>query len=52
MAEKVDAMSPGQRSVRISQLRDELTTLDHAPLGVRTMNRRRDLNAKLAVFTA
>jgi hypothetical protein len=52
MAEKVAAMSPGQRSVRISQLRDELTTLDHAPLGVRTMNRRRDLNAKLAVFTA
>jgi len=52
MAERVAAMSPGQRSVHISQLRDELTTLDYAPLGVRTMNRRRDLSTKLAVFTA
>ena len=50
MAEKVAAMSPGQRSVRISQLRDELTVLDYAPLGVRTANRRRDLTAQLDAF--
>ena len=50
MVEKVAAMPTGERSLRISQLRDELTVLDYAPLGVRTANRRRDLNAQLAAF--
>jgi len=52
MAAKAAAMPEGERSARISELRDELTVLDYAPLGVRTMNRRRDLNAQLAAFTA
>jgi hypothetical protein len=50
LVEKLAAMSPGQRSLRISQLRDELTVLDYAPLGVRTANRRRALSVELAAF--
>ena len=35
-----------------SRARDELTTLDYAPLGVRTAQRRADLRAELSVLTA
>lgn len=51
-ASKLAALSPGERSVRISQIRDELTTLDYAPFGVRTANRRRDLAAELSALAA
>jgi len=47
---RVVAMSPGERSLRISQIHDELTVLDYAPLGARTANRRRDLTAELNAF--
>lgn len=46
-ADKVAALPAGERSVRISKIRDELVTLDYAPLGVRTAYRRRDLTAEL-----
>lgn len=52
VAEKVTALPAAERSLRISQLRDELTLLDYAPFGVRTANRRRDLAAELSAFTA
>lgn len=52
MADKAAALSPGERSLRISQLRDELTLLDYAPLGVRTASRRRELAAELSAFAA
>lgn len=52
MAEKVAAMPAGERSLRVSQLRDELTLLDYAPFGVRTANRRMHLDAELTAFTA
>ena len=45
-------MEPGERSVAISRARDELTTLDYAPLGVRTARRRADLRSELSVLTA
>lgn len=36
-------MEPEARSARLSAVRDELTTLDYAPWGVRTSQRRTDL---------
>ena len=48
----VAAMDPMVRSARLSTIRDELTTLDYAPWGVRTSQRRMDLNAELASLTA
>jgi len=49
-AAKITALPAGERSTRISQIRDELTTLDYAPLGVPTANRRRNLTAELDAF--
>lgn len=49
---RLAAMPAGERSARISQLRDELTLLDYAPLGVRTSQRRHQLNAELNAYAA
>lgn len=46
----VAAMDPAIRSARISAIRDELTVLDYAPWGVRTVNRRAALGAELEVL--
>lgn len=46
------AMDPMVRSARVSTIRDELTVLDYAPWGVRTSQRRMDLNAELNLLTA
>jgi hypothetical protein len=46
------AMEPVERSAAISRAREELTTLDYAPLGVRTSQRRADLRATLSALTA
>ena len=48
----IAAMPAGDRSLRISQLRDELALLDYAPLGVRTAPRRAQLSAELRAFGA
>lgn len=40
------------RSARVSTIRDELTTLDYAPWGVRTSQRRMNLNAELQLLSA
>ena len=47
---RVSALPAGERSARISQLRDELTLLDYAPLGVRTAGRRADLHAQITAL--
>ncbi len=44
------AMDPMVRSARLSEIRDELTALDYAPLGVRTSQRRLNLGAELSVL--
>ena len=46
----VAAMEPAVRSARISAIRDELTVLDYAPWGVRTVNRRAALGAELELL--
>lgn len=43
-------MTAGQRSVRISSVRDEITLLDYAPWGVRVSDRRASLLAELAAL--
>lgn len=52
MTAKVAALSLGERSRRVTELRDELDHLDYAPLGVRVSNRRTQLTAELSAFTA
>lgn len=52
MADKAAALPEGERSARVSQLRDELALLDYAPLGVRTAPRRVQLSAELRAFGA
>jgi hypothetical protein len=52
MADKAAAMSPAERSARISTIRDEIAVLDYAPLGVRHGHRRADLTAQLDALTA
>lgn len=47
---KAAAMDPMVRSARLSEIRDELTALDYAPLGVRTSQRRLNLGAELSVL--
>lgn len=47
-AAAVAAMDPMSRSARIVAIREELTILDYAPLGVRTRQRRADLGAELS----
>lgn len=46
-AATVAAMDPMARSARIVAIRDELTVLDYAPLGVRSRQRRANLGAEL-----
>lgn len=43
-------MAPEARSARIAAIRDELTVLDYAPLGVRTSHRRMHLGSELSVL--
>lgn len=45
-------LDAGQRSARLSAVRDELALLDYAPLGVRIADRRSTLNAELAALSA
>jgi hypothetical protein len=52
MADKAAALSPAERSTRISAIRDEIAVLDYAPLGVRHGHRRADLTAQLDALTA
>ena len=51
MAQKAAALPAGERSVRIVEVRQGLALLDYAPWGVRTSNRRHDLNAQLDALT-
>lgn len=51
-AAAVAQMGPMARSARIASIRDELQVLDYAPLGVRTSQRRMDLNAELQHLTS
>lgn len=51
-AAKIAALPAGERSARIATLRDELTLLDYAPLGVRTSQRRHQLAAELNAYAA
>lgn len=45
-------MEAGERSARISEIRDRLEVLDYAPFGVRAVEKRAALKAELAVLTA
>ena len=45
-------MEPGERSARISAIRDRLEVLDYAPFGVRAVEKRAALKGELAALTA
>lgn len=49
-AAAVAAMDPMVLSARIVAIRDELTNLDYAPLGIRTSHRRHELGAELRIL--
>lgn len=45
-------MAPEQRSARIASIRDEITRLDYAPLGINVRMKRAALSDELAILAA